>query len=383
MDIYTKLPITTRSEEHILLNCLGGRLRSSELIDKTTNDTFGQTIDAALSRMVAFPRVVLGARSGDGVEPGPLKGLKSEAAGNVNLLSGGKPQMAKPQLTCTHEDGKLIVRGTSRDLGELARLTKRIREKHGIPLEAFLEGSTSKRSYVGLIEGEIEFGTDVAQCIGKMACNLFAHSNRSTFLRSEFDPIRDFVLHGAGDARDFMRVNSRPVNCQKPSRRMGELDHLIVVRRVPKGGAVEATICIYGHLQFTVCLGHTSVAVVPASYRVDQLSSSARLNHPHDLKVTTRKLSALRSVSETEELEAWSKAWRAVLGIVTKRQEKTWQERMIGECIEEAFGKPDGGVITKEMVERFSQCVAERFVSESPRFRHLHNDSEFRTRVKR
>jgi hypothetical protein len=69
LDIYKKTPIAVRSAEHILLNRLGGRLSSRGLIDKTTNDVFGDTIDKAVAKMIEFPRVVLGAPSGDGLPP--------------------------------------------------------------------------------------------------------------------------------------------------------------------------------------------------------------------------------------------------------------------------------------------------------------------------
>ena len=53
LDIYTLKPIALPSAEHILQDALGGRLKSRELIDKTTNDFFGGTIDADIAQRPA------------------------------------------------------------------------------------------------------------------------------------------------------------------------------------------------------------------------------------------------------------------------------------------------------------------------------------------
>src|SRR5690606_15000539 len=48
VDVYTREPIRTPSEEHVVHNFLGGRLLCPDIIDKETNDKFGAGIDAKL-----------------------------------------------------------------------------------------------------------------------------------------------------------------------------------------------------------------------------------------------------------------------------------------------------------------------------------------------
>jgi len=66
LDIYKKTRIVTPSAEHILLDSLGGRLTSTHLLDKSTNDRFGSTIDRALADLMLPFRVLLDAKAGDG-----------------------------------------------------------------------------------------------------------------------------------------------------------------------------------------------------------------------------------------------------------------------------------------------------------------------------
>ena len=43
-----------KTVEHILLNSIGGRLKSSTLICKDCNSTFGNTFDSSLSKQLEF-----------------------------------------------------------------------------------------------------------------------------------------------------------------------------------------------------------------------------------------------------------------------------------------------------------------------------------------
>lgn len=371
LDIYSKVPIAVMSAEHILLNCLGGRLSSRNLIDKTTNDVFGDTIDKAVAKMIEFPRVVLGAMSGDGVAPRALTGLETKSGEPIKLLSGGKPELAHPKISCEKIDGKVVIHGVARNVAELVRLTERIREKHNIKLEAVLQGAISSKRYVGLVQGDVVYDNDCARGIAKMACNLFAMKNRVTFLDADFEPIRNFVVKGDGVARDFVRVNVRPVQCNKRGQALGELDHVLVVRRNIKSGLVEALVCLYGHLQFAIHLGRTHKEVLAAAYRVDQLGRDHRTDHARDMKVTLRSFSALSRCSDQDEMNEWAAALRRMLGIVVERQESDWESRMLDECMAAAWGPPDGRTITEEMANEFAALVAERFVNESPRMRYL------------
>src|SRR5687767_1904233 len=92
VDIYTLRPVNQASEEHIILNSLGGKL-TAPLIDKLTNDLFGQTIDAALAADLNLLRVLLGAKSGDGRDPARHRGMVTESGEAYDLAAGGKPEI--------------------------------------------------------------------------------------------------------------------------------------------------------------------------------------------------------------------------------------------------------------------------------------------------
>lgn len=106
IDVYTRQPIAKPSEEHVVHNFLGGRLKSRTILDKSTNERFGQGIDAHLYRAWQPILVMLDARShrSGGSAPSRLRDVPGSDGNRYFLEAGGKITVA-PRLNMGVIDG--------------------------------------------------------------------------------------------------------------------------------------------------------------------------------------------------------------------------------------------------------------------------------------
>ena len=100
-----ELDETTRPE-HILLNALGGRKKTSTAICSACNNKFGGTIDAVLTSQVTVIRNLLQLESGTGDRAPMLKNVQAGAQ-KINIGGDGKPTLvAKPFTVEELGDGR-------------------------------------------------------------------------------------------------------------------------------------------------------------------------------------------------------------------------------------------------------------------------------------
>jgi hypothetical protein len=191
LDIYKKTPIVMPSEEHILLDSLGGRLVSKALLDKSTNDLFGSSIDAAVANAVGAFRVLLDAKAADGRAAPAVRGLRGADGKKYNVLAGGKPEIAEPKFEVQKTDDGIAVSGTARSVPEAKRLLSKTLAKHGLDRDALDKHAQNVEEHAPTLTFNIEFGAEACRGILKMACNLLAHSRPDLFLGTAFDPTRE------------------------------------------------------------------------------------------------------------------------------------------------------------------------------------------------
>lgn len=359
-DIYLRTPIVDDTDEHILLNALGGRLVVRGLIDRKINNRFGDSIDAALAEAVLPIRVMLNALSGDGRPPPPYREAKGPDGTPYNLLPGGTPELANPSLSVKHENGSLQIEGVVRSTAELKRLLQRPLAKHGIPFERVAELQREQKERSPVLSMNLNFSPESTRSIAKMACNLFAKTQRAEFTTPGFDAIRSFIANGDGAPGDFVCCNTRPVNISKHGRALGLLDHLIFVRA--DGTHVEGLVALYEHLQFIVRLGRLDRPLrMSTAYRVDQIGAAHRVDDRRDMRLFPRSFDRVASSSWRQVLHEYHRAFSRLLRVVWDRHHAEFRRDLIETAMREAWGEPDGRPITQAMIERFARLVAERW----------------------
>ncbi|MBK8089045.1 MAG: hypothetical protein IPK31_14495 [Chitinophagaceae bacterium] len=86
---------TNETEEHIILNACGGRLKSKDLLCKNHNSLFGESFDSELAKQTNDLANLLLIKRHRG-EPQAIKGKLESTGEDYYLQYGGKPVMTKP-----------------------------------------------------------------------------------------------------------------------------------------------------------------------------------------------------------------------------------------------------------------------------------------------
>jgi len=116
-----------KSSEHILPNCVGGRLKSTKLICRDCNSRFGHDIDKELCEQLNFfaNRLNIGRRRGT---PPPIRGTASDDSPFV-WEAGQKPRRSNT-VSCVERDGhriyNIIGSAGSKELQRIVRSVEQI-----------------------------------------------------------------------------------------------------------------------------------------------------------------------------------------------------------------------------------------------------------------
>lgn len=362
IDIYKKTLIVAQSDEHIMLNALGGRLVAPDILDRTTNNQFGATIDAVLANTLLFFRNALDAQSGDGRQSPRMQGLTTADGQRFNVLPGGKPEIASPRIEFKKTEAGLTISGTARNMAELERLAGRKLSEYGVSPEALKAGAKAREEYAPMLHANIEFNPETWRALVKMACNLLAHQRPSLFLEDGFDAVRDFVRAGHGDSWDFVATNTMPLDLGGSP--MGQLDHLIVVTGDSASGVVRGFIALYEHLQFVMSLGTAAISQsFVTTYRVNQLKGVDRLDAADDQSLPMPEFNRYSEAEYGRWLLSMKAGFDKIMPIAMERMRAHALNEMIEKSHREVLGTPDGMPTTPEQIRRVSQRLAERVVT--------------------
>jgi hypothetical protein len=172
--------ITTGNEtdEHIIINAAGGRLKSKELICKKCNTDFGETIDGILAKQLNSMANMLMVKRHRG-EPQPILGEK-ESTGEKYLLDvGGKPKLTKPKINKTVVGDKTNISITARSEEELRKILTGIAKKkpHFNVEEAMKSAKWGEEHFDEALHFQNEIGgVEIFRAVCKCATNFYIYS---------------------------------------------------------------------------------------------------------------------------------------------------------------------------------------------------------------
>jgi len=365
-DIYTGKPIITDTEEHILLNALGGRRACRGIINVTTNSRFGNEIDNALADTLRPVRVLLALRDGDNKLPPPIKRVPGYDGVLYNLAPEGVPSLSTPRVEISYpEPGRLQIQGAVRSLTDLRRYLGRTLAKHNIPFEHIAQQVQISRTPAPPVTFSLAFDERCFRAIAKMACNLLAMGQTALFLHNNFDPIRSFVSTG-GSALPHVALSAETIDIDADGRGLGPLDHLLLVRGDAKSGRVEALVTLYKHIQFIVHLGTTDLdRDIALAYRLDQDGRGERRGDqdPRDLTLHIPSFTHAQERQATMGEQVLKRGIIALFSTVSALQGKRHMAEIIRTSWDEAFaGEPKGTIITDDHIQRFARLASPRIV---------------------
>lgn len=158
------------TEEHILLNAIGGKLKSKKLICKSCNSEFGSGIDDTLARQLNPIANLLDIKRDRG-NPQNVKGTYNNK--DILIEPGGKLKLARAYVE-TNENMFHIEASSIRQAKEALKGLKR---KHPeIDIDEEIKKANRNKSYLPSVNINMDFGGEEAsRALCKMAVNFFIY----------------------------------------------------------------------------------------------------------------------------------------------------------------------------------------------------------------
>src|ERR1700730_15187312 len=194
-------PDTTR--EHVLHDCLGGRLTTQKVLCSHHNNVFGGTIDDAFAKPLHPIRNLMLFPSGSAGTVSMMRGLQA-GEDLINLSNTGQPQLGNPPVVFKDlGDGNFQVAISVQEPAALKKLLPNIAARLKIPVEELSkkiadEGATLVERRPGVVNLGLGFGDHdalrsmVKSCLVLLALNV----GNDTVREAHFSEARDFVLQG-------------------------------------------------------------------------------------------------------------------------------------------------------------------------------------------
>lgn len=165
-----------KSVEHIILNSIGGKLKSRELICKKCNSEMGHGADQELAHQLAFLSTFLAVERDDKEPNKIIKGAKTANGEEYNIGMRGKPIPAKPTYKVTPGEKGTNLHLTARSEEELKKNLKGFEKKYpGFSVDEATKHFKWSESYLNeQVSVPVTIGGEPAfQSIAKSAVNFY------------------------------------------------------------------------------------------------------------------------------------------------------------------------------------------------------------------
>jgi hypothetical protein len=163
-------------KEHILLNAIGGRLKSADLICRTCSVDFDK-IDAELARQLNPIGLLLDLQRERKSNP-HIKATVVKTGEEVFITAGGKAARIKPDIQEDIVDGELRLRIMARDSKQMNQAISGLKRRHPwLDDQALVSHFVTEAPYMpGVVHSEIRIGGDDAfRSICKMMLNFYIY----------------------------------------------------------------------------------------------------------------------------------------------------------------------------------------------------------------
>ncbi len=352
----TELIPGKQSDEHLILNAMGGRLKSKNLICKDCNSKIGSDVDGELAEQFKFLSGYLQVKRDHGAIPTTKGGLLSDGT-KINLSEGVTPTLVNPHFEVIEKDGVFNYAIVARDEKQMRTLLGRVKkEHHGFKIEDGMKNIKVKNERLRTpVEFKQSFGGDLAfKSIAKTAVNFY-------MLKCGF---RENIVHLLpyifGDEK---------LNCVKhfhPKKYIYKKEPNEIVHFIHLVGDKHKRI-LYCYIEFFSI--HSYIVLlsddysgknVNLSYAYD-LNSNCEIKKRVKLKFTKGEFDDLKNIP-AEFFDAVKEKTQRVISIAEKKQVDNEIRLIIDKAFKDVFHDNHGDkkIITKQLKEEFARFVTEQ-----------------------
>ncbi len=342
----TEISKENHSDEHIILNALGGRLKSKKLLCKKCNSIYGSDYDAELAKSTNTLANLLMIKREDG-QSQPIKGKLSSTQESYSILPDGSPRAGKPKFIKEIDGEKIKYSISARDESELTTILKGLQKKHPeLNITDAIANSTHKNVYLNEpIQFDVAIGgLKVFKAVTKSAVNFYIHNGGD---RNEIKHVIQYLRDEADlDVAWLHYPNTSPYIAGDE-----EVSHLVYIY----GSASDKI--LYAYIEFfnTDCY----IVKLNDDYKGNNINAVYVQNlidntNTTDVFIPNYSREEILNFFENKNYKPFTevqKRYDRTMNIAYKRQTSNHTYKLMSEGLQNALGKyPEGTKITEEMI---------------------------------
>lgn len=333
------------TDEHILINASGGRLKSKELICSKCNSDFGETIDGILAKQLNNLANMLMVKRHRG-EPQPIVGHKHSTGEKYLLEVGGKPKLTKPSIYKKVDEDKINISITARDEKELRKILTKIAKKHPhFNVEEVMKSAQLREEH---FEEALHFqniigGNEVFRAICKCATNFFI------YCKGDPSQIKHLIPYIKGP-------ENKEVVCMHYQDNLYELKpdesfHIIHLVGNKQEGILYSYVDYFNTYKYLILLNDNYQGQdIKQTYFFD-LINVVPIQREVTIDYDKKTLLEFFTNKDVYPFEKVKKSFDHSISLGLKRQDDYQRGELIEKAIQHSLGKyPEGTIITEEMI---------------------------------
>lgn len=333
------------TDEHIIINAAGGRLKSKELICSKCNSEFGEKIDSVLAKQLNNLANMLMVKRHRG-EPQPIIGEKKSTGEKYILDVGGKPKLSKPTIIKTTDGDKINISITARSEKELREILKGIAKKHPhFDVEEAMKSAKWREEYFDepLNFQNVIGGNEVFRAVCKCATNFFVYS------KGDPQEIKHLIPYIKGDEEKevvWMHYQDHLYDLSPE-----ESSHIIHLVGKEDEGILYCYVDYFNTYKYIVLLSDNYKGRDMRETYAFDLINAVPIQKEVSMDYDRTTLLEFFTNKDAKPFENVKKAFDHSIALALKRQDDRQRSELLEMAIQNSLGKyPEGVMITEEMI---------------------------------
>lgn len=342
----TKITNENETDEHIIINAAGGRLKSKKLICSSCNSDFGEDIDSVLAKQLNNLANMLMVKRHRG-EPQPIVGEKQSTGEKYILEVGGKPKLTKPTVDKTVEGNKTNISITARSEKELRQILTGIAKKNPtFDVEEAMKSAQWREEHFdeALHFQNVIGGNEVFRAVCKCATNFFIYNN------GEASEIKHLIPYIKGEEEKevvWMHYQDGLYELNPD-----ESSHILHLVGNKEQGVLYCYVDYFNTYKYLVLLNENYEGIdIKETYFFDLINITP-IEREVNLDYDKTTLLNFFTNKDAKPFEKVKKAFDHSIALGLKRQDDQQRGELLDRAIQNSLGKhPEGVPITEDMIK--------------------------------
>lgn len=352
-----ELNLANTSEEHILLNAIGGKLKSKNLLCKDCNSNFGKRFDGELAKQLEFLGSFLNIKRERGNHP-TIKNAKTSDGQDIHLLAGGKPYFSKPIVEQVQDGDELRISIAARNDKELKNIAEGINRRYPIiPIKTIVDNAVHHKVYFDkpIQVNQVIGGQKSLNAIIKIALNYYIFKTKC------FSLVEDTIEILKNETNNKLCKHFYKKQLYKKDK--GEVCHFIHVESNKTNGNLIGYVELYSAFSFLILLSRNFQGKnVKYTYAYDVLKNK-EISKDISLKISNDKFDNL-PVFSIGNISTITEKLDRLVKIGLENQAINEMSDIYERCFNHIFNEKYAGVNIdkKKLLTEFSEYTAQELI---------------------